>query len=207
MRDVAPVILIDGRAGSGKSSLAQRLETHLLAANTEVSLVHMDDITPGWSGLVEASVAASRLLEQRWHNGVGQWTRYNWHHQRFAETHAVSRSSLLIIEGCGALTRHTRNFADARIWLDCSEEIRQTRALDRDGEIFAPHWDAWAEQETRLIAAEQPHLLADIVFDTSPHGTLDECFQLLSSFLEQAAISEPSSKPATGENSTPESLR
>ena len=51
-KKLTPVILIDGRAGSGKSYLAAELAERLYK-ELEVAprLVHMDDLYPGWEGL------------------------------------------------------------------------------------------------------------------------------------------------------------
>ena len=56
------------------------------------------------------------------------------------------------------------------IWLDADPELRQQRALERDGEMFAPHWGSWAEQETELFEREQTRERADLVIltDTDP---------------------------------------
>ncbi|NBU23869.1 MAG: hypothetical protein EBS38_08225, partial [Actinobacteria bacterium] len=56
-----PIVLIDGRAGAGKSSFAKELQDSLFRA-LEVSprLISMDDLYPGWEGLA----AGSLYLEQ-----------------------------------------------------------------------------------------------------------------------------------------------
>ena len=41
--------------------------------------------------------------------------------------------------------------------------VRKKRALDRDGETFAPHWEAWAAQEEAMLAREHTPDRADLV--------------------------------------------
>ena len=49
-----------------------------------------------------------------------------------------------IIEGCGAIEVE----ADLAVWIaDPGEEERRTRALARDGQTYAPHWQRWADQD------------------------------------------------------------
>ena len=40
---------------------------------------------------------------------------------------------------------------------------RRTRALARDGETFAPHWDRWAAQEEDYLARHAPRAAADLI--------------------------------------------
>ena len=53
------------------------------------------------------------------------------------------------------------------IWLDAPEELRRERALARDGELFAPHWEQWAAQEQAHWHAGRPWELADLVIDVA----------------------------------------
>ncbi len=53
----APVVLVDGRSGAGKSSLAL-----LVAAEVPgLGIIRLDDIYPGWDGL---DAGSSHILEE-----------------------------------------------------------------------------------------------------------------------------------------------
>lgn len=192
MMGSAPVVLIDGRAGSGKTSLATRVREMLFPLGYDAEIIHMDDLTPGWHGLSSARAAVAAMLTQRARLGTGTWQRYDWHRESLAEDVSVSRSTPLIIEGCGALSSASVHHASASIWLNCDERLRRERALARDGVMFEQFWEVWAAHEQEHIDVERPHLLADIVCDTDGRDTLDECSRLLSSFLDQEATSEHS---------------
>ena len=45
---------------------------------------------------------------------------------------------------------------DLRVWLEAPAPVRRGRALDRDGEVFAPHWQEWADQERALFHSGAP---------------------------------------------------
>ena len=47
------IIGIDGRSGTGKTSLAAQLEQELTAAGHSVHVLHLDDFYPGWDGLFD----------------------------------------------------------------------------------------------------------------------------------------------------------
>ena len=147
------VLLIDGRSGAGKTVLARRLA----AALPDATLVSLDDVYPGWDGLADGAAAVPGIIRH------GGWTRWDWVGDRPAATASVPRHGSLIVEGCGAISRKSRALADHAWWLDLDDAERKRRALDRDGDTYAPHWDRWAAQEVAYAAEEHPRELADLV--------------------------------------------
>jgi uridine kinase len=148
-----PVVLIDGRSGSGKSELANEL-----AAVLGAQLVRLDDVYPGWNGLevASASVGTDILLGNR-------WRRWDWATGTRAEWHDLDPRRALIVEGSGALSHANREHATLGVWIELDEPTRKARALARDGAMYASHWDEWAAQEQRFFDRERPDLLADVV--------------------------------------------
>lgn len=165
LRDGFAVLLIDGRSGSGKTYLARQL------AESGAQLLHLDLLYPGWSGLVQGSESVVNALDS------ARYHRYDWAAEAFEDAWTnLDLTVPLIVEGCGALTE--ANLAAAKrwaqrgsgaartvrtLWLECDDVLRRSRALARDGEIFAPHWDEWAEQERAHFATHQPWNIADQV--------------------------------------------
>lgn len=151
-------ILIDGRSGSGKTELAKRMALALPAAQ----LVRLDDIYPGWGGLAAGS---RHVHEFVFSASAPRWQRWDWEADAPAEWHILDPSRPIIVEGCGALSRANRTLANHGIWVELDEPTRKARALARDGEAYAPHWDAWAAQEATFIERERPQELADQVVE------------------------------------------
>lgn len=177
------VLLIDGRSGSGKTSLAARIVRELRGSGgaggpgswtgSEPQLLRVEDLYPGWDGLAEGSRALAGALDR------GRYRRYDWYAEAFAEEHRIAPRPPLVIEGCGAIT--APNLAAARrwaeqalpgpvaggtvrsLWLECPSELRRSRALARDGASYEPHWERWAAQEQAHYARHEPWRLADEV--------------------------------------------
>jgi uridine kinase len=155
-----PVVLIDGRSGSGKSTLAGALAVELGAA-----VVHLEDIYPGWDGL---DVAAEHVVRHVLGSSTPRWQRWDWERSTPAGWHDVDPSMPLIVEGSGALSRAGRALATFGVWVELDDEERRRRALDRDGDRYAPHWERWARQEAVFVDRERPQASADAIVRTAP---------------------------------------
>jgi hypothetical protein len=150
-----PVVLIDGGSGSGKTTLAAALARALAA-----QLVRLDDFYPGWDGLESASAAVSKDVLASECPG---WRRWDWTTGSAAEWHPLEATLPLVIEGSGCLSRANRARATFALWVELDAPTRKQRALARDGDTYAPHWDRWAAQERRFGKRERPAQLADLV--------------------------------------------
>ena len=155
------LVLVDGRSGSGKTTFAAAL-----AARSGAALLRLEDVYPGWDGLAAASAAlVDRLLFPRHAGSIGALRRWDWPADRPGTDLCVAQPGRLIVEGCGALSRRAAALADLAIWVQLTEPERRCRALERDGDAYAPHWERWARQERAFIAAEDPRRSADLVVD------------------------------------------
>jgi len=146
------VLLIDGRSGAGKTQLARAL-----ARRTGARIVSLDEVYPGWDGLAAGAAAVPGIIRE------GRWRRWDWIADAPGEPAHVGRDGSLIVEGCGAITRASRALADHAWWIDRDDAERRERALGRDGEAYAPHWERWAAQEEALARREGSPALADLV--------------------------------------------
>jgi uridine kinase len=149
------VVLVDGRSGSGKSTLSRRL-----AASLGANLVRMDDLYPGWDGLEAGSEHVREFVLA---STQPRWRRWDWASDEPAEWRGIDPALPLVVEGCGALSRANRALASYGIWVELDDQTRKRRALERDGDEYAPHWDRWAAQEEAFIRREHPRRQADVV--------------------------------------------
>ena len=134
-----PVVTIDGYSGSVKSTLAAALDQ--LVNGWQV--LHLDDWYPGWDGLAAGADIARRIAADLRAGRASSYEAWDWEN---GTTGATIRVPLVptIIEGCGAVEAE----ADLAVWIaDPGEEERRHRAIARDGQTYAPHWQRWADQD------------------------------------------------------------
>jgi uridine kinase len=156
------VVAIDGRSGAGKTRLAEALSGELGAP-----VVSLDDLYGGWDGLERGiDLLVTEVLEPLAAGQTPRVPRYDWTAREWAEPAVLEPPEVLIVEGAGAGARRPAAFVSLLVWLEAPPPVRKKRALDRDGEIFAPHWDQWAAQEDATLARERTPERADLVLQT-----------------------------------------
>ncbi len=156
------VVALDGPSGSGKTSLATGL-----AESTGGSILHFDDIYPGWHGLERTPpLVRTGVLDRIAADEIGHIARWDWDRDRPGSTLRIPPTRLLILDGVGSGASPIRPFLSLLLWVDAPLDVRKRRALSRDGGAYEPYWDIWAEQEARHFAAEQTLIHADRIIDT-----------------------------------------
>jgi uridine kinase len=161
-----PIILIDGRAGSGKSTFAESLQQQLFRdGESAPRVIHMDNIFEGWEGLALGSDYMVRfILQPLARRETASWQDWSWVRNERSSWREFSGGTPMIVEGCGSLTERSKEHADISIWLEASEETRRERWLTRERHL--EKFDFWAAQELDFYAREKSQSLADLVIKT-----------------------------------------
>ncbi len=155
------LVCVDGPAGSGKTTLA----ADLAALAPDASVVHLDDLYAGWSGLAEIDGRLAGLLLPLARGQAGSYRRYDWAAGGFAERVVVDPTPLLVLEGVGSFASRFASQVTVLVWVEAEYDLRLARGLARDGDTFAPHWEQWAADEAALFARERTRERADVVVD------------------------------------------
>jgi uridine kinase len=156
------IVLIDGRSGAGKTTLANAL----VASMPTSSVLHLENFYPGWDGLEAASQSVVRdVLEPLRAGRMARLRRWDWVADAPAEWVIVRPTQTLIVEGVGSLSRSAKRLVDFALWIELDATERKRRAVKRDGEMYEPHWNRWAAQEERFAARKKSRLLADRIID------------------------------------------
>lgn len=150
------VVAIDGPSGSGKSTLADRV-----AAHTGAAVLRLEDLYRGWHGLDSTGPIVRDVLARIAVGEAGTAHRWDWSADRPGEELTFPPVPLLILDGVGSGARLLRPFLSLLVWIDGPAEVRRRRAIERDGDTYAPWWETWAEQERRHFAREGTFAHAD----------------------------------------------
>lgn len=167
-RTRASLVLIDGPSGAGKSTLADAIVAEHAAP---VELIRLDEVYPGWGGLI----AASRLLRQgfvapRERGAIGRVERWDWEANAAASPRFVVPGLVAIVEGCGAFAAASdaASARTVRIWVDAPDDVRRERALTRDAGAFDDFWHMWDVQWRRYVLRWRPRRIADLRVRVGP---------------------------------------
>ena len=155
------LVCIDGPAGSGKTTLASRV-----AELAGASVVHLDDLYPGWEGLFEVDRIVLDLLGPLAEGRSGRYRRFDWTSYEFAESRVVEPAALLVLEGVGSGNQGWRDLVGTLVWVEAPEAVRFERGLARDGESVRDRWVQWMHDEARLFAQQRTRAAADLVMTT-----------------------------------------
>ncbi|MEB7505750.1 chorismate-binding protein [Arthrobacter koreensis] len=157
------LIAVDGFSGAGKTSLALELAA-ALRPHRSVAVFHLEDVYPGWDGLQEGMDYYRREVLVPLASGQpARWQAWDWTAGQYGRRQETGHADIVIFEGVGAGHRAARSLLDAVVWVEAPEALRKERALARDGETYAPHWDRWAAQEAAWAAADRVPGEADVL--------------------------------------------
>jgi uridine kinase len=153
---------VDGRAGAGKTTLADAIA----AAVPGAVVVHVDDfagpLVPEWDWPRFQEQVVAPLRAGR----PARYQRWEWNRDEPAEWHEIPPGRPVVVEGVSS----TRGEVDVpwalQIWVDAPREVRLRRAVERDGAGMLAHWlDVWMPSEEAYIAREGPQERVDLLVE------------------------------------------
>ncbi|MGC4175678.1 uridine kinase family protein [Demequina sp.] len=166
------LILIDGQAGAGKSTLANRLAVALggsasagagtympdapLTSDAPVQIVHGDDLYEGWGGLATLDeVLLGQILEPLAAGGDGDFRMWDWLEDKRTYVIAVPQRPFLIIEGVGVAAPRARTLASLTVFVEAPWDARLARGVERDQHSYDDVINLWETFERDERARHQ----------------------------------------------------
>lgn len=149
-----PVIAIDGRSSSGKTTLARRLEEAIPGA----TMVHTDDVAWwhscfGWADLLAGGVLQPLRRRQSVAFRPPAWDERD----RPGAIEVSAAASLVIVEGVGAGRRELADLLDGVVWVQADLDVTRRRDAARiaAGEISAEAYAQWMREEIPFVAEQR----------------------------------------------------
>ena len=158
------IILIDGPAGSGKTTLSKELSEKL---NCQV--VHLDDHYNGWDEALSNDLTRVLLkIVSNFSNGIpSEIPTFNWLKAKFEGSRVIEPANTLIIEGVGSGQSQIRPFASKLYWVETEPEIGLARVLERDGKEYEERIKSWQIREASHFQVERTRDFADFIISTT----------------------------------------
>ena len=167
------LVALDGRCGSGKTTLAAQLAEAFLGSIT----VHTDDYylppadrVPGWDTIPCANMDLARLRAEVLEPArAGQpllYKAYSCREGAYLPPVACAPARLVLIEGSYSHHPSLAACYDLRVFVTCSKAEQARRLQAREGARYAAFVERWVPLEEAYFAkyAIAPH--ADLILDT-----------------------------------------
>ncbi|MEU3947141.1 hypothetical protein [Streptomyces sp. NPDC029526] len=172
IRDLPPscgpvrLVGVDGHAGSGKSTFADRLAGALGGA----PVLRLDDIARheelfDWTGRLFAQV-----VEPLGRGDTARYRPYDWHARRFGPPRPLPPAPVILVEGVGAGRRALRPHLALLAWMDLPAPESWKRGRARDGAEQREFWDGWVPAERRHFAEDPSRPFADVLVRQREEG-------------------------------------
>ena len=154
------IIAVDGRSGSGKTTVTSRLTSVV----PDAQVLHIDDLDWNeplfqWDRLLVAALTGLRR------DGALDMTPPAWPlHGRAGSIVIPAGAPLVIVEGTGSGMRAVADLVDVHIWMQTDDDVAERRGIARDtrdgtngdAEESVRFWHWWMSGERPFFAADRP---------------------------------------------------
>jgi uridine kinase len=172
------IIVIDGPAGSGKTTLAKSLSGLL----KNYPIIHMDEIYDGWENALSPKTSQdlvewiiNPLLESK----SIEFVEYDWFLEKRIEKVVINLPKVLIIEGVGSSSFEISKHASLKLWIEVNKETGINRVLTRDGQQIQEQMKKWQSQESKFFIENNSKENSDIWIDGDPVVKIDTSSQFV----------------------------
>ena len=164
------VFAVDGRQGSGKTTIADRLAALVPGS----IIVHSDDVA-WWESFFDwGQLMISGILEPLRRGAAIDYRPPAWDARgRHGSIVVPTAAPLVLIEGVGTSRRSLEPYLDAAIWVQSDFEEANRRGIAREGGGTAgtDFWWEWDREERPFLAEDRPWERAAMIICGTPELT------------------------------------
>lgn len=172
----AAVVAVDGRCGSGKTTLARTMESLM-----NCRVFHMDDFylppadrAPDWreqpAGNMDLRRFRREVLEPVCQGRDVVFRPYDCASGQLADPVKMPARPLTVIEGSYSHHPELSGAYDLRIFLTCGGEEQTRRLMERERDYFPMFRDCWIPMEERYFRRFSVESGSDFTMDTGLNG-------------------------------------
>jgi len=172
------IIVIDGPAGSGKTTLAKSLSGLL----EYCPIIHMDEIYEGWENALSPKTfkdLVEWIINPLLENNSIEYIKYDWNLEQRIEKVVINNSKVMIIEGVGSSSFEVSKHASLKLWIEVNKETGINRVLTRDGLHIQEQMKTWQSQESKFFIENNSKEKSDIWIDGDPVVKIDTSSQFV----------------------------
>jgi len=172
------IIVIDGPAGSGKTTLAKSLSGLL----EYCPIIHMDEIYEGWENALSPKTfkdLVEWIINPLLENNSIEYIKYDWNLEQRIEKVVINNSKVMIIEGVGSSSFEVSKHASLKLWIEVNKETGINRVLTRDGLHIQEQMKTWQSQESKFFIENNSKENSDIWIDGDPVVKIDTSSQFV----------------------------
>ncbi|WP_405660431.1 hypothetical protein OG379_06990 [Streptomyces sp. NBC_01166] len=160
------LIAVDGHAGSGKSTFADRLAAALGGA----PVLRLDDLATHEELFAWTDRLRAQVLDPLSRGEAARYAPYDWTARRFGPPRTLDPAPVVLIEGVGAGRSAVRPYLAGLLWIEGESEASWEQGRLRDGPGLSDFWDGWTVAEHRHFADDPSYPFADAVIRRMPTG-------------------------------------
>ena len=172
------ILAVDGRSGSGKSSVANMFHRSVPAS----AVIHTDDVAWHHSFFDWSDLLVEGILKPLRNGKAVSYRPSGWHkHGRHGAIEVAAGLDLVVVEGVGASRTEVMPWTDSSLWVQSDLEEAERRGIARDGgtEDARNFWHEWTAQEFDFLQRQRPWERAIVIVNGTPTEPYDRSTEIM----------------------------